>query len=519
MRQTIFAVVVLSAVGIRRWPSVDVVEDLTGELIKGGHNKLVSTIQSLLQNQDVAGWSSNSSALTAAITSLSNDVVTTLINQNSAAQTTITERTNDFQNAISHRESVEGAARAAEKTLAEAVELEKTWAEEYWKRRKQLGTDMVAAFEPCKKQEDLTNFQHTLTPETSFLCDFSLTNSDGCTQKFATFKVDVDGMVKGLNDSMISAQSDYSDAVKACSGAINTADKSMGKLIAAYDKWESKRGRVAKKHSSRRSTGCDSGCDGLSGAIAAECSARTKVMSIHARTNSDNNTDSLADRNYELQSLEVVDCLLKKLQDFGNDEFDGSNVNAIVSDCQQRKDWDDYVLDWKTSVGHAGDCNTSSTAGVDLSVLTGSTLCDDTTLSVAFSKNNNKQPVHGGYQSMYISGVIPWHFNGKSPTPEKFQVPTPEKFQEISAKGSLSSSSSVPCSDWCPQGEANCLQETLRTLTCTGNDQATNLDNIIKVQETDVSVPKDNKYNKIGERSPLRLNGNLNGLVLGCPSR
>lgn len=341
--------IVLTAIGIRRLPGADLeVEDFKSQLKKHGPRDVVGLLQSFIQGSGASKWSDIDDEITNVIGNLTAEVVGTLTSENTNSQNEMYRLMNDFAYWIEARTVSESHVDPIEWVLAGAVQAEKIEAENYQSQLSLWKTAMKEIPYPCSQQQYYMEPSFTLHPQTVFTCDFSEnddTSADHCETAEKAYETNSTGEVNSLKQKLSDQRGLYDEWKLFCEGNITEANTAFGLTKGAYDAWVTERNHVGTNYSKRKDAVCPSAAScsadgqpglaflGLEVAVVRELSAGTSADNYIKLVDASNISESLSDRNYELESLNIVNCLLSKLQSFGNDGYDNEAIGALVDTC------------------------------------------------------------------------------------------------------------------------------------------------------------------------------------------
>jgi len=450
----------MSAIGIRRLPGTEMnVEEFKLDVRKHRPSEVVGLLSSLVQGSSFAKWSNISTDIGGVLGDLTTEIYDVMSTENEQDQKDMYKEINEYQYWIGVRIEAEEAATSAEKILALAVAAEKGKAEDFIAKAAIWTSSMMEIYPLCKEQQDDMDFEEAVNPQSTFICEFDadISQEVNCDKAFATYSANVTTEVGDLNTSYLGAKTIYLNKETACKDAIASADRNLTETKNAYDAWENARDVVGDAYDRRKAIVCQASVpscvtyedilltsydtstvlgtsnaftvQGLDFSSNAECLAGQEIQRMKGEIEKVNNSESLEDRNYELHSLNIIHCLLEKLQDFNSDEWQDEDVTSIVTDCSSEDGaqgggkWDVFSIHFKTT-GNANQaypdpetnfdttCFAQTKTVEDLTALEAKSVCDSqlqskTTTDVKVSYEDNSATLF----SLTGHG-IPSSFNG-----------------------------------------------------------------------------------------------------------
>jgi len=376
------------------------VEEFKLDVRKHRPDEVVGLLSSLVQGSSFAKWSEMGEEITNVLDNLTAEIYVKLSDENIQGQEDVHVKMNEYRYWIGVRIDAEEAASSAENILALAVQDEINKATNFKSGREFWLQDMELMHPKCLLQQQAMNFVHDVNPQSTFRCQFDKPDGhvDNCDNLFTYYEANVTSEVNTLNDSYLGAQGSYEILEKACTDAILLANTKLSGTILAYNEWQGARAVVKQAYDNRKEIVCQSSapsCDaygdiqntayykspggftlgGLDYYTNTEYTVRNELTVLQSEIlMTENNSASLADRNYELHSLNVIHCLLTKVASFNDDNWKSEEVEQIVSGCSSHDgisidgtydgNWEAFSIDFKTTAkSHA--YSTTSPADFD----------------------------------------------------------------------------------------------------------------------------------------------------------
>lgn len=427
------------------------------------------------------------------------------------------------------RESIELTAQAAEKDLAEAVEAEESAAGDFHTAQGLWIDQMTKVYAPCKLQADNMDVTEELNPQTTFTCSFDKAVGDveNCDDNFNTYSTNVSEETQSLNTSLKTKQAVYDGHETDCKSNISEANDKFDTTKDKYNAWKYARDEVYSKYDARKSVVCGSSStsfactstslSGLDYIAYEECEWGTESNATKVLIETRNISQSLGDRNYEIQSLNIVVCLLEKLSSFNEGNYSEEGVSDIVEGCSATdapKKYDEYVMYYKTSASQdfnvtgASDCEPAAAVNVALEQLNDDSSCavDKTgSVQVGYTETGESVRKYTKYvESMAAVSGIPAKYGGTVVTFEVWD-------------DTQSANGNEECVFYfCPAGEADCFTHTNvpRTdMQCASTQTKTLKDgNLVELNTQKARVPLKTDY-VVGDGVQEKLSS---GRLVGC---
>jgi len=348
--------VISSVIGIRRFSGTHMdVEDFKSQLKKHGPRDVVGLLQSFVQGTGSAKWTESiNDELTSVIGNLTTDIVHILDSENADSQEEGYLKMNTHEYWIEARNWAEKAANTAEVNLFNAVVDEKEQANLFVQEVIMFKAAALLIAQPCSEQQAAMTPVIVVSPQSTFTCDFSVTDSsqsDHCGTAETAYADNVSAEVNSLNSTLGIQKTTYEAAEKKCAAKIQAADDALNRVKNYYNEWVNKRTAVVNSYGARKSIVCGvKSCKGkfqwgvpleitgLNQFMQSEVSSGLDAVSYYSAVSGVNNTQSLSDRNYEVDSLAIVECLLSKLHMFGAGNWSNQDFTTTLTSCSDKTD-------------------------------------------------------------------------------------------------------------------------------------------------------------------------------------
>lgn len=321
--------------GVRRLPGAGTtLEDLVGGVHPGKIAALPTVLSSMLQNNAGALWLANDS-YSAVISNLTENLINVVIGENDQAQTDVEGLINIWGQWMSFAEAAKVSATEAEDNLRRKLVAEQAAATAYKNALDSFKDLLSKVVEDCTEQEIIEDFNNCVTDV-----------SKSCPPH-------IDYLVQsGLATAHVSVSSDdhidnYAAAQNSCTAQKNAIENYWDEDAQnknTYTEWQSARTAVSIAFEDRKQAICgetsvcssDGEAVGLQNAFKQVCASKGFKDGEEALIEARNNSKSLGDRNYELDALYTVKCLLEKLNSFTDDQYQSTDndVSALVSGCE-----------------------------------------------------------------------------------------------------------------------------------------------------------------------------------------
>lgn len=327
-----FIPLMIGASGVRRLPgSGSAWDDVVGSLRSGKVSGLPQILSSMLQSDTDSTWS-DADMYADVISNLTENLINTIKTENSESQTQVTSDMNEWGQSVTFAETSKSRATEAEKDLISKLSDESTKASSFYTNLKEFRRKVFAVVETCTEQQLIASFDECVLDNscTAEVLYKVVSKTDPSSTAFVTMSSQ-DHIDK------------YAAAQTACSNQKSAIENFWNEIASenSYTKVKKARDLVKSSFDDRKSSMCDTSPSCVNGkahgfqvALSQVCAEKHVVDTLKSRVDGGNNTDSLSDRNYELQSLSLVECLLEKLNTYTNGKWDENGVSTIIDTCE-----------------------------------------------------------------------------------------------------------------------------------------------------------------------------------------
>jgi len=524
---TIWSLLSLSAPGIRRLPGSDMDVEHMKVALKNQRSPsdILVMLQSMMQGSSLSKWSNISTELNTVIGELTTELYEVIETENQNAQTGVYKQLNEYKYWIELRKEAETHAQSAEEVLASAVATEQAAAEKFHAAEQGWRTQMKRVYPLCKLQQDKVDVDIIVNPQSTFSCNFDVVEANtpgNCQEEFDSFETNVTNETATMKTDLDGQLALYEIAKKDCNDSIDESNKQLLNTTTTHETWRQAREIVSTKYEIRKQIVCgingatsvlDDDCfyecvmvagsmsgtcrEGLDLFAQSECSSGLTIANTQRGIEAVNVSTSLDDRNYEVDSLNIVECLLSKLTDFVDGSFNDDMVSDIVDDCKNTAEpkWVPLVMNYKTSTDESFPTVFSASPdgcepadahalNIELTTCNSDSMCDEAeagTVTVGYTEIGNSITQY----SKYGLG-IPAKYSGSVTTHDVWVAE--------------STASKTICDKYfCPDSDANgdpipCFDDVARTnMVCSntvaGDDATLYTGNLVELEGEKTVVP------------------------------
>lgn len=463
---------VVVALGVRRLPgSVSTWEDVVSSLHSGERGVAQKVLSSLLQNDAESLWSS-SDTYSDIITNLTTDIIQVIIGENQAAQNEVFSLMDQWNAWVHFGDGSSQQANIADGVLRDAIAKEKVAAMNYATQLHEFKGMVAAVTADCRTLHVLLEINNC-----------AMATDVTCPDPVPVKVIGGDDISAQLNVSKAQFEADYISYSTSCNDQQAAIDsfwkREENDDPNAYEEVFYKRAQVRSAFNSRNNIICDravctpTGSSGLQQAVQDSCVSQQNVDNKRKTIEATNATESLADRNYEMDALYTIRCLLLALNNNTNNEYDGKDITKLVDDCQQEGiDHENLVINFVTS-------------GSSTSIIDG--VCDDTPDAVVKTYNDVGTAMITGPFNVQCGSNFNMDIDDGGGSAGSIVDVVSDKFfgnvESMTLYDDLPDDNQA-CDWYCPAGDS-CLQG-LSTLQCQQN--------VMRIGASVSQVPEENDY-------------------------
>jgi len=322
------------AMGVRGFPgSGATLGDFIGKLRPGKVAALPKILSSMLQNDASSSWMAADS-YTTVISNLTTNLINVLKSEHATSQGEVYSLMNNWGQWVSFVEESLTVASQADKHLYNMLKAEQTASKNFYDAVSDFEKILVKVMNDCTEQSTIEGFNSCVTIE-----------SCPPTVDYHVIAPSGEGAAAIMEMSAAEHIAKWTKASQSCT-TLKGEVLQFWVYPNTYDALRDARVKVGNAFSARKRAICgDASCEslgnthkpfGLQSAFRQVCSSQGALNAERALIEGSSNADSLAERNYELDALYTVECLLTSLNKFTNGEYKNSDaeISKLVSTCE-----------------------------------------------------------------------------------------------------------------------------------------------------------------------------------------